>query len=245
MKKILVVDDDPVILKIIHQFLREKKYWPISALSVKGALKILEEDSEIELIITDIEMPRADAFDLMRHLKQSPRLHATPVIFCSSKGDRETLIKAMKAGARDFIVKPFKAETLIAKVKKVLLHGKPTVLIIEDERDVRHQLGKIIEFAGFSVRSAENAEQGLLEISGNQIDIVIADVGLPEMSGKELAAQIKKLYQNIPVLLITGIPDEMTRELSLAYGAVGYISKPFKSGVITEQLQNVLKTIPA
>lgn len=154
MTKILVVDDDPVVLNIIHKMLKAKNYWPISALSVRGALKILEEEPAIDLVISDIEMPKANAFDLLRHLTQSPRFRTIPVILCSSKGDQETLIKSMKSGARDFIVKPFSAETLITKVRKILLDGKPTVLIIEGEREVRHHLQKIVEYGGFSVKLA-------------------------------------------------------------------------------------------
>lgn len=244
MIRILVIDDDPITLKVIHKMLTNNKFDPITASSVKGALKILDEDPTIDLVISDIQMPKANAFDMMRQFALSPRLKTIPVIFCSSKGDQETLLKTLKTGARDFIVKPFQEETLISKVKKVLLHGKPNVLIVENARSVRQHLQKIVEFEGFSVITTDSAEKAFMIMTEDRIDIVLADVGLPEMSGKALAAQIKKMYQNIPVLLITEIPDDMTRDRSLAYGAVGYISKPFRSNVIGEQLRNVLKTIP-
>ncbi len=244
MTRILVVDDDPVTLRIIHKMLREHNYEPITASTVKGALKILDEDPTISLIISDIEMPKADAYDLLRHRDQSRRLQSLPVIFCSSHGDHETLLKSLKAGACDFIVKPFQAETLVAKVRKALYHGKPSVLIVEDEETVRRYLKQIIEIEGFEVHTCETAEQGLLALTSFKIDLVLADVGLPEITGKTLAAQIKKMHQNIPVFLITGIPDDMTREMSLAYGAVGYISKPFQNTIIIEQLRNILKTAP-
>lgn len=245
MTKILIVDDDPIILNIIHRMLKENGYWPISAISIRGALKMLDEEPAIELVISDIEMPKGNAFDLLRQFAQSPRFQTLPVILCSSKGDKETLIKSLRAGARDFIVKPFTARTLISKVKKALDNGKPKVLIIEHVKDIRHRLQKIIEYAGFTVMTAENIDLGMLELTKSKIDIVIANIDLNEAPGKSLVEKISNSSANTQVLLISDNPGDANRETSLPPGIVGFIGKPLKKDEIAEQLRSILKAVPA
>jgi len=242
--RILVVDKNPVTLRVIHKMLRDKDYEALTASSVNIAMKYLNEDPTIDLVLAEVDMPQLDAFQLMHQFEQLPRLKNLPVILCSGSGNEKTIARAQASGARDIIVKPFKAEALASKIDQVLIGDLPGVLIIEDEVTVSDQLRQIIEPEGFTVYAEAGADKGLLALADYKVDIVIADVGLPEMSGRELASQIKKLYQNIPVLLVTGLPDEYNQNMVLAYGAVGYISRPFNKDAIIKQLHDISRSYP-
>ncbi|MBD3332212.1 response regulator [candidate division GN15 bacterium] len=241
MARILLVDDDPVTLRIIRSMLQKREYDTLGANSVKEAVKLLETDSSIDVVVADIVMPKATGFDLIKHMAKTPRLSAIPVILCSSRGDKETLMEGMGSGARDFIVKPFKAEVLAAKIEKALCQGKPGILVIEDEKLIRDRLAYIIELEGFNTYTAETAEEGLRLMEEHRVDVVIADIGLPGMTGMTFTEKIKRTYGRVPVLVITGLSNQFTSDIASSVGADGYITKPFRNTEIIEQLRNLIK----
>jgi DNA-binding response OmpR family regulator len=241
MARILLVDDDPVTLRIIRSMLQKRDYDTIGASSVKEAIKHLETDTSIDVVVADIVMPKATGFDLLRHMSKTARLKDIPVILCSSRGDKETLMEGMGSGARDFIVKPFKAEILAAKIEKALCQGKPGILVIEDEKLIRDRLAYIIELEGFNTFTCATAEEGLRLMEENRVDIVIADIGLPGMTGMTFTEKIKKTYGNVSVLVITGLSNQFTCDIAKSVGADGYITKPFRNTEIIEQLRGIIK----
>ncbi len=241
MARILLVDDDPVTLRIIRSMLQKRDYDTLGANSVKEAVRCLESDTSIDVVVADIVMPKATGFDLLRHMSKTPKLSDIPVILCSSRGDKETLMEGMGSGARDFIVKPFKAEVLAAKIEKALCQGKPGILVIEDEKLIRDRLAYIIELEGFNTYTCESAEEGLSLMEEHRIDVIIADIGLPGMTGMTFTEKIKKTYGKVPVLVITGLSNQFTCDIAKSVGADGYITKPFRNTEIIEQLRVLIK----
>jgi DNA-binding response OmpR family regulator len=73
-----------------------------------------------DLIILDLLMPYKNGFEVLRELREDPATRAVPVIFLSSNSREEDIVKALTAGADDFVVKPFRARELVARVRKVL-----------------------------------------------------------------------------------------------------------------------------
>lgn len=78
-----------------------------------------------DLIILDLLMPYKNGFEVLRELRQHPATCGVPVIFLSSNSREDDIVKALNAGADDFVVKPFRARELVARVRKVL--GRPRV----------------------------------------------------------------------------------------------------------------------
>jgi len=73
-----------------------------------------------DLIILDLLMPYKNGFEVLRELREDPATRGVPVIFLSSNSREEDIVKALNAGADDFVVKPFRARELVARVRKVL-----------------------------------------------------------------------------------------------------------------------------
>jgi len=241
MARILLVDDDPVTLRIIRSMLQKKEYDTLGANSVKEAIRLLESDQTIDLVVADVYMPKATGIDLLRYISKSIRLHDIPVILCTSRGDQETFREGVESGARDFIVKPFKAETLVAKIEKAMQRGKPVILIIEDEQIIRDRLKYIIELEGFTVFCADTAESGLRTMSENRVDVVVADIGLPGMTSKTFAEKLKRTYGNVPLLVITGLTNQFTCDIARSVGADDYITKPFRNTEIVDKLRHLTR----
>lgn len=104
-KQILIVDDEPVWLKVLGHLLQAKGYTVKEAASGADALNTLKS-YEPDLILLDVRMPDMNGFDLLDHIKKLPKLAAKPVVFVSAMDDFHAKKVARELGAADYILKP-------------------------------------------------------------------------------------------------------------------------------------------
>lgn len=122
MKRILVVEDNKLILETIAQSLLREGYEIIKATDGKECLKLLEE-STFDLLITDLYMPNINGLELLSILQEQGR-KTMPVLVLSAGGNEENVLKAFEMGADDFMIKPFSLSELNFRIKKLLLVRK-------------------------------------------------------------------------------------------------------------------------
>lgn len=115
---ILVVDDDPMNLRVAEKQLQEM-FTVDCVKSGKEALAFLEKKIP-NLILLDLHMPEMDGFAVLRELKANEKLRDIPVIFLTADNDRDTEVKGFSEGALDFITKPFIADIMLQRVKRIL-----------------------------------------------------------------------------------------------------------------------------
>jgi len=116
--RILVVDDDSMNLKIADRMLQNRFEVSLAA-SGKEALDYLQKQRP-ELILLDLHMPEVDGFEVMEVLQKNPETAEIPVVFLTADNDRDVEIRGFKAGAQDFITKPFVADIMIQRVSRIL-----------------------------------------------------------------------------------------------------------------------------
>lgn len=119
MKKILLVDDRSSISKLITQFL-SATYEVENKEDGLQALAWLQEGNIPDLILTDLQMPILDGFELINHVKSSGYFKDIPIIVVSSLDSSNDRIKCLKMGAEDYLVKPFNPEELLIRIERVL-----------------------------------------------------------------------------------------------------------------------------
>ena len=118
-KKILIVDDDKEIVLLLASRLRANKYEIIMAYdAVQAVAKAIHEKPD--LILLDIKMPAGDGFSVMDNLRNSPEAATTPVIIITAFPSPEVKQKVKETGAVGFISKPFKAEDVLPRIRRVL-----------------------------------------------------------------------------------------------------------------------------
>ena len=122
-ESILVVDDDSVARKVVQRNLLSKDYHVIAAPSVAAAIQILDT-TPVDLVITDLKMPKIGGIDLIRHIRAN--FEDTAVIMITGYASIETAVEAVKEGAEDYLPKPFTDEELFAAVEKAFdqLHAR-------------------------------------------------------------------------------------------------------------------------
>lgn len=114
-KTILIVDDSKLNIRVLSDILKEKDYRIALAKSGKMALEFVEMKKP-DLILLDILMPEIDGFEVCARLKASPETKNIPIIFISGLDKSKDIVRGFKAGAVDYIVKPFQKEVVLARV---------------------------------------------------------------------------------------------------------------------------------
>jgi len=109
-----------------------------------------------------------------------------------------------------------------------------TILIIDDDQNVRKSIGLYLEDSGFIILQAENGREGLDIILSLDVDIVLLDLRMPEMDGIELLSIIRKQYTDIPVIVVSGAGVLQDAIEALRLGAFDYITKPILDMVMLE-----------
>jgi CheY-like chemotaxis protein len=120
MKKILIVDDEPGIRKLVKSTLKSEDYQILQAEDGQMAVDIAREENP-NLIFMDIMMPGGiDGFEATRILKNDPKTRGSTIIILSAKGQEEDLVKGHQVGADEYFTKPFSPLALARKVEEVL-----------------------------------------------------------------------------------------------------------------------------
>ena len=103
---------------------------------------------------------------------------------------------------------------------------KRTVLIVDDEKNIREGLSDAVEMEGYSSLKAENGKEALSLLSKEDVDIVITDLKMPVMSGTDLLKKIYSSYPTIPVVVLTGHGTIEDAVFAMQNGAVDFLTKP-------------------
>jgi len=113
--------------------------------------------------------------------------------------------------------------------------------LVEDDIDLQKVLAQYLELSGFQVYTANHGEHGLRIFKEHHVDLCILDVMMPVMDGFELAAEIRKLDREMPVVFLTAKNQKEDRLRGLKIGADDYITKPFEAEELVLRLNNILK----
>ena len=122
--KILVVDDSSIVRKIIREAADVLEMETIEAIDgIEGLEKIEESYEEIELILLDWNMPRMNGIEFLRFIKKDERYNVIPVMMVTTEGEKENIVQAIKAGASNYLIKPFSMEELQKRILECLGEG--------------------------------------------------------------------------------------------------------------------------
>lgn len=115
-----------------------------------------------------------------------------------------------------------------------------TILIIEDEREIRKLLRTTLEANGFTTLEAETARDGRLAIVSARPDLVILDLGLPDQDGQAFLADLRE-WSKLPVIVLSAREQEAEKVAALENGADDYVTKPFATGELIARIRVALR----
>lgn len=208
-KRILAVDDEPHMRRLLEISLRQAGYQPIVAENGQEALSILRDDN-VDLVVSDLHMPVMDGLKLLEAMRTENI--EIPVIIVTAQGEIASAVQAMKLGASDYILRPFDLETLEIGISRAL---SITRLKLENQflRDEANQSGKSLIDKGLIGESPEicKVHHAISQVAAEKVTVLIAgETG----TGKELVA--RAIHQQSPrkdslfvAVNCAAIPSEM------------------------------------
>ncbi|CAN5506257.1 response regulator transcription factor [soil metagenome] len=122
------------------------------------------------------------------------------------------------------------------------MHGMPTLLFIEDDDEIRLVLSMALEDEGFEVRQAENGAVGLAAFSADEIDLVLLDLRLPDISGFDVCRAVRAI-SIVPVIMVTAQADTQDMVAGLEAGADDYVTKPVVAKELSARIRALLRRV--
>jgi two-component system OmpR family response regulator len=116
----------------------------------------------------------------------------------------------------------------------------PKVLIADDEPNIREVISFALERAGYGVATARNGSEALQQLRRGPVDLIVLDIGMPEMDGLEVCRQIRK-SSDVPILFLSARDEEIDRVLGLEIGGDDYVTKPFSARELVARVNVILK----
>jgi adenylate cyclase len=229
---VLLADDSPLIHHHTAPILEEDGYEVRSVYDGTEAVELARAYPP-DLVITDVEMPGLDGYEVCRALKSDPRTAHVPVMICSSLGEAADLERGFDAGADDYLVKPVLPEELSTRVRALVLGSVPAsreqILVVDDSPAQRHYVADSLARQGFVVTTAENGKVALDKAQALRPALIVSDYEMPVMSGFELVHALRRdpELRQIPVIMLTARDSRRDMAQMRAAGASAYLVKPF------------------
>jgi len=233
---VLVVDDRAALRELVRETLSECGYQVLEASDGEEGLQVLEQESKrISIVITDVVMPRLSGADFGRIINQ--RWPQIKVLYMSAySGETAALDRSAI-----LLQKPFTPETLARKVREVLGNASPprTILVADDDAEVRSLLHSVLESEGYRVRTVSNGKEAVAAVRESPVGIILTDLAMPEQDGIEMMTEIRKDYPDVKIVAMSGTFAGPVLETAKYLGANAVLPKPIN----IESLVNLLNSL--
>ncbi|MBL4680810.1 MAG: sigma-54-dependent Fis family transcriptional regulator [Pseudomonadales bacterium] len=120
--------------------------------------------------------------------------------------------------------------------------AKECILVVEDDDELREAVKETLQLAKFRVEIARSGEEALTVLKRCDVDMVVSDVNMEHMDGIELLENIRKVYRDLPVLIMTAYADVTKAVAAMRLGAVDFLLKPFEPSVLIDTLKQQIGT---
>jgi DNA-binding NtrC family response regulator len=113
------------------------------------------------------------------------------------------------------------------------------ILVVDDDDVIRDTLCELLALE-YKCQTADTAETALAKLEAQAFDVVLTDISMPGLSGKELLTRVREMYPGTPVIMISGLSDQEQAQSLMSLGAFDYLLKPFRLEVVEESVRRAL-----
>ena len=252
MRRVLVVEDDPVLRESIHALLKSETVEIVEAGSIASALDEMAR-ATFDCVVMDLALPDGSGYELLERVSTGGEHASPPVIVYTGRMLSQEEEQRLRRYSKSIIIKGAKSPERLLDEVTLFLHSVESALPPEQQRmlraarqrddvfegrtillaedDVRNifALSHVIEPLGAKLEIARNGREALDALARHPgIDLVLMDIMMPEMDGLTAMAEIRKLpeHARLPIIALTAKAMPSDRQKCLEAGADDYISKP-------------------
>jgi two-component system, sensor histidine kinase and response regulator len=265
--RVLVVDDNQTNRRILQGMLTRWQMCPVCTDGGRAALQELvrayEMGNPFGLILTDMNMPHMNGFQLIEEIRKKPQLSAATIMMLTSAGHRGDAARCQQLGVAAYLLKPIRQSELREAIARVLgareadgaiplitrfsLHdarepGKALRVLLAEDNLVNQRLAvRLLEKRGHRVTVAATGLEALRALEKDAFDLVLMDVQMPEMDGLEATAVLREKEKSTgahqAVVALTAHAMKGDREKCIAGGMDGYLTKPIRPQELDQLLE--------
>lgn len=243
--RILVVDDDPLLLDLLVDTLQVIGYEATSATNGLHALDRLQE-SRFDLVITDIKMPEMDGLDLLKKVRH--RYPEIPVLFITGVASPEIIGMAEPDG---LLAKPFRIshveeliENALSQKSAIFKRSTSRVLILDNDENSRQSMSDSLAVSRYLPFAVADNEAALKEIDNGHIDAFIASVDPSASDGEKLLSAVRTRRPKMPLIVLDPKPAGRTGDRESSDPRIdGYFNKPVTAKQVISLLDQIIPNI--
>jgi CheY-like chemotaxis protein len=201
---VLVVDDDPAVHDLLSATLVKEGYRVLHARDGAEALDVLHKTPPPDIVTLDVMMPKIDGWSVLGIMKSDPALDQIPVIMITIVDDRRL---GYTLGASEFMTKPIDRARLLTLVRAFTAQkAQPSVLIVDDDPEVRDLVKTTLEGTGLKTHQAVNGRAAIDWLNNNPLpSLILLDLMMPVMDGFEFLEEMRNDDEllDVPVVVLT------------------------------------------
>lgn len=264
--RVLIIDDNATNRRILQEVVTSWDMIPTTGNSVQEALELLREANTagrpFELLLTDINMPGRDGFDLIAKVRKDKNISKTTIIVLTSGERSDDARKCDKYKVAQRLLKPVKQSELFDAIVTAMggeddedaasVHDetppatRPLRILLAEDSLVNQKLTVgLLERHGHEVTVANNGQEAIDILKGRQFDMILMDVQMPELDGLAATRLIREREKQsgsrrMPIIAMTAHALKGDRDRCLAAGMDEYVSKPIRERLLLTAMRMVV-----
>jgi two-component system, NtrC family, response regulator HydG len=228
---ILVVDDNKDLLNTFALILKRKGF--IVETADDGLLAIEKyKNNHFDLVLMDVMMPNMNGIEALHKIRELDT--KAKVILITAYCEEDQLKNAVTEGAYRALYKPVNIAKLMDLIGEVT--GDPSILVVDDDADLRNSMARMLEVQGYKVSTAENGLEAVNLSKQRKYNLAFVDIKMRVMDGLTASIKLREINPDILVVMMTGYRDEVKDIVDQASekGIVKCLYKPFDISDVKE-----------
>jgi len=247
---ILIVDDETINIDVVSRRIGREGYLVNQADGGRKALDLMKVQ-QFDLVILDVYMPDMDGIEVLKNIKSDAKTRDTPVIMLSADSSSKLIRKCLLLGAADYLAKPLIMDLARNRIEINMRNQglaapvgdkKLTILLVDDHPLNVALLERLVTKLGHRAVAASSGKEALQKLGTETPDLVLLDIVMPDMSGLEVLAEIRKNYSanQLPVIMVTAEDDSDIMLRAVTEGANDYVTKPYDAVFLRKRIEACL-----
>lgn len=210
----------------------------------------ISKENKVDLVLLDLDMNYVDGIEVLKRLRKSKSFSETPFIILAESIKTEFL-NVLNQLANDFAKKSDGVDTIKNKMREYLGTAnlidlqkldktKPTILVVDDDENVREILVDALKEHPLNVLSAKGGLEALFLVKKYPVDLVLTDLRMPEIDGLKLSQMVSEHNQDIHIVLMSGTIFELPTEVKKKFNIQSLVTKPFNVLELCEDLYSMV-----